>query len=361
MQPKRKFSWTNQKLFTRKEKQAPVSRRLLCNVSNWNSVPIMHGQSVETCWDNRPFLFTLPKGPGKPSRCRRSLKRGEPFRRPCAWQLCLLSRFRSGMCGSSFLQSAIQILRYLKLQACPNHPWPNMTKRILCSFFCSFVACAFMISLKAAKIPKTTGAESRKHRTSAPFFAVIPYSWPRVLSSSDYHTHRRMPIAFCVGEENDSLWFFHQVKPSKEAAAVLWDVTSSGQGLLHSPEFRRSLERGEPFRRPCAWQLCLLSRFRSAGMCGSSFFQSDIQILRYLKLQACPNHPWPNMTKRILCGFFCSFVACAFMISLKAAKIPKTTGAESRKHRTSAPFFAVIPYSWPRVLSSSDIFRLSHA
>ena len=84
------------------------------------------------------------------------------------------------------------------------------------------------------------------------------------------------------------------------------------------------------------------------------------QILRYLKLQACPNHPWPNMTKRILCGFFCSFVACAFMISLKAAKIPKTTGAESRKHRTSAPFFAVIPYSWPRVLSSSDIFRLSH-
>lgn len=200
----------------------------------------MHGQSVETCWDNRPFLFTLPKGPGKPSRCRRSLKRGEPFRRPCAWQLCLLSRFRSGMCGSSFFQSAIQILRYLKLQACPNHPWPNMTKRILCGFFCSFVACAFMISLKAAKIPKTTGAESRKHRTSAPFFAVIPYSWPRVLSSSDYHTHRRMPIAFCVGEENDSLWFFHQVKPSKEAAAVLWDVTSSGQGLLHSPEFRQA-------------------------------------------------------------------------------------------------------------------------
>ena len=118
-------------------------------------------------------------------------------------------------------------------------------------------------------------------------------------------------------------------------------------------------------RRALSSAMCLATllvvSFQICWMCGSSFFQSDIQILRYLKLQACPNHPWPNMTKRILCGFFCSFVACAFMISLKAAKIPKTTGAESRKHRTSAPFFAVIPYSWPRVLSSSDIFRLSHA
>ena len=245
MQPKRKFSWTNQKLFTRKEKQAPVSRRLLCNVSNWNSVPIMHGQSVETCWDNRPFLFTLPKGPGKPSRYRRSLKRGEPFRRPCAWQLCLLSRFRSGMCGSSFFQSDIQNKSYgisssRHALTIPDQTWPNEYYVVF------FVALWLVLSWFRWRQQRFQKQLAQNHGNTEPrrlFLLLSPTADPgccHLQTSSDYHTDRRMPIAFCVGEENDSLWFFHQVKPSKEAAAVLWDVTSSGQGLLHSKTVKRS-------------------------------------------------------------------------------------------------------------------------